>query len=52
MEKYGTARQAIDDNTTRRMRFSCWITKAIVNKWAVRSDKKTRKKAYEATGWP
>jgi len=25
---YGTARQATDDNITRRMRFACWITKA------------------------
>jgi hypothetical protein len=28
MEKYGTARQATDDNIIRRMRFACWITKA------------------------
>ena len=28
MEKYGTARQATDDNIIRRMRFTCWITKA------------------------
>jgi hypothetical protein len=28
VEKYGTARQATDDNITRRMRFACWITKA------------------------
>jgi hypothetical protein len=28
VEKYGRARQAIDDNITRRMRFACWITKA------------------------
>ena len=27
MEKYGTARLATDDNV-RRMRFTCWITKA------------------------
>jgi hypothetical protein len=26
--KYGTARQAADDNIIRRMRFACWITKA------------------------
>jgi hypothetical protein len=26
--KYGTARQATDDNIIRRMRFACWITKA------------------------
>jgi hypothetical protein len=26
--KYGRARQATDDNTIRRMRFACWITKA------------------------
>jgi len=28
MEKYGTAGQSTDDNTTRRMRIACWITKA------------------------
>ena len=28
MQKYGTARQATDDNIVRRMRFACWITKA------------------------
>ena len=28
MEKYGTARQAIDGNIILRMRFACWITKA------------------------
>jgi hypothetical protein len=28
VEKYGTARQATDDNTTRRMRFACRINKA------------------------
>jgi hypothetical protein len=28
VEKYGTARQATDDNIVRRMRFACWITKA------------------------
>ena len=28
MEKYGTARQATDDNIIQRMRFVCWITKA------------------------
>jgi hypothetical protein len=27
VEKYSTARQATDDNITRRMRFACWITK-------------------------
>jgi hypothetical protein len=27
VEKYGTARQATDDNIIRRMRFECWITK-------------------------
>jgi hypothetical protein len=27
VEKYGRARQATDDNTIRRMRFACWITK-------------------------
>ena len=29
MVKYGTTRQARDDNTIRRMHFACWITKAI-----------------------
>jgi hypothetical protein len=28
VEKYGTARQATDDNIIQRMRFACWITKA------------------------
>jgi hypothetical protein len=28
VEKYSTAGQAVDDNTIRRMRFACWITKA------------------------
>jgi hypothetical protein len=28
VEKYGTAWQATDDNIIRRMRFTCWITKA------------------------
>jgi hypothetical protein len=27
-KKYGTARQAIDDNMIRRMRFACWMAKA------------------------
>jgi hypothetical protein len=27
VEKYGTARQATDDNIIRRMRFACWIDK-------------------------
>jgi len=27
-KKYGRVRQATDDNTIRRMRFECWITKA------------------------
>jgi hypothetical protein len=27
-KKYGTARQATEDNIIRRMRFACWITKA------------------------
>jgi hypothetical protein len=27
-KKYGTARQATDDNIIRRMRFACWIAKA------------------------
>jgi hypothetical protein len=28
VEKYGVARQATDDNIIRRMRFTCWMTKA------------------------
>jgi hypothetical protein len=28
VEKYGTPRQATDDNSIGRMRFACWITKA------------------------
>jgi hypothetical protein len=28
VQKYGTARQATDDNIIRRMRNACWITKA------------------------
>jgi hypothetical protein len=28
VEKYGTARQATNDNIMWRMRFACWITKA------------------------
>jgi len=28
VKKYGTARQAIDDNIILRMRFACWIIKA------------------------
>jgi hypothetical protein len=28
VEKYGTARQATDDNIIRRMRLACWVTKA------------------------
>jgi hypothetical protein len=28
VEKYGTARQATDDNIIRPMRFACWITEA------------------------
>jgi hypothetical protein len=28
VEKYCRARQATDDNITRRMRFACWITMA------------------------
>ena len=28
VEKYGRARQAIDDNIIQRMRFACWIPKA------------------------
>ena len=30
MEKYGTARQATDDNIIRRMCFECWVTEASV----------------------
>jgi predicted peptidase len=29
VEKYGTDRQAIDENIKQHMRFACWITKAI-----------------------
>ena len=29
VEKYDTAGQITDDNTIRRMRFACWINKAI-----------------------
>jgi hypothetical protein len=29
VEKYGRARQATDNNIIWRMRFACWITKAI-----------------------
>jgi len=28
MEKYGTVRQATDENMKRRWRFACWVTKA------------------------
>jgi hypothetical protein len=28
VEKYGRARETIDENITRRMRTACWITKA------------------------
>jgi hypothetical protein len=28
VEKYGTARQATDDNIIGRMPFACWVTKA------------------------
>ena len=28
MEKCGRARQSTDDNIIRRMRFTCWVTKA------------------------
>jgi hypothetical protein len=28
MEKYGAARLATDEHTTRRMRFACWINNA------------------------
>ena len=27
-KKHGRTRQATDDNTTQRMRFACWMTKA------------------------
>jgi len=30
VEKYGTASQAANDNIIRRMRYSCWITKARI----------------------
>ena len=30
MEKYGTARQAIDESIKRRMRFDCHITEARI----------------------
>jgi hypothetical protein len=30
VEKYGTARQATDDNIIRRVHLACWITKATV----------------------
>jgi hypothetical protein len=33
VEKYGTARQTTDDNIIRRMRFTCWITKATDTHW-------------------
>jgi hypothetical protein len=29
VEKYGTARHITDDNTIRRMRIACWITRTI-----------------------
>jgi hypothetical protein len=28
VENYGTAKQIIDDNVIRRLRFACWISKA------------------------
>jgi len=28
VEKFGTARHDTDENTTRRTRFACWITKS------------------------
>jgi hypothetical protein len=28
VEKYGRGRQVTDENKTRRMRFTCWITEA------------------------
>jgi hypothetical protein len=28
VEKYGTAKQATEENKIRRMRFACWMTKA------------------------
>jgi hypothetical protein len=39
VEKHGTARQATDDNTIRRMRFACWITNATDthSEYAIRS---------------
>jgi hypothetical protein len=35
MEKYGTARQATDDNIIRRMRFACWINKATDTEYVI-----------------
>jgi hypothetical protein len=29
VQKYGTAGEATDDNIILRMRFACWVTKAI-----------------------
>jgi hypothetical protein len=31
--KYGTARQATNDNIIRRMRIACWMTKAADTYW-------------------
>jgi len=28
VEKYGTAKEATDDNTVRSMRIACWLTEA------------------------
>jgi hypothetical protein len=38
VEKYGTVGQATDDNTVRRMRFACWITKATHKHTHTRSE--------------
>ena len=32
-EKYGTVTEVADDNIIRRMRFTCWITKATHTKY-------------------
>ena len=33
--KYGRSRQATDENVIRRMRFACWINKAIMQTHSV-----------------
>ena len=37
MEKYDTAGQATDDNIIRRMRITCWITKATNTHISIRT---------------